>query len=101
MDQHQPGQFEQIPMPISLFPKLPFYVVDDLSTDQYCAYRLRWAIINGSVSDDLLYLEVGPIVYSRWPISGCRTLRYYVTLDEPSPTLKILARFCLNGVFLK
>ena len=57
------GQFEQISMPTSSFPNLPANVA---STDQYYAYRICWAIINGVVEDDLLYLEVGPIVHSRW-----------------------------------
>jgi len=34
------GQFEQIAMPASSFPKVPTHAVDDLSTDQHYAYRI-------------------------------------------------------------
>ena len=61
---HQLGQLEQISMQTSSFPKLPANVVSDLSTDQYYAYRICGAIIN-EVVDDLLYLEVEPIVHLR------------------------------------
>ena len=57
------GQFEQIAMPTPSFPKLPTHVVDDLSTDQHYANRICGAIINGAIEDDLVYLEVGPIVH--------------------------------------
>ena len=75
------GQFEQIAMSTS-FPKLPAHVVDDLSTGQHYAYSICWAIINGSIEDNLVYSEVGPIVHSRWLNLGCRILRYYVSLDD-------------------
>ena len=52
-------------MPTSSFPKLPANVVNDSSTDHYYADRICWAIINEEVEDDLLCLEVGPIVHSR------------------------------------
>ena len=78
-------------MPTFLFSKVPTHV-NDLSTDQYYAYRICWLIVNGAIEDDLLYLEIGPIVHSRWLILGCKILRYYV--DEPSTTLKILVHFC-------
>ena len=82
-----------------MFPKLPANVVNDLSTDQYYAYRICWAIINGVVEDDRRYLEVGPIVLSRWLTLGCRILRYNVSLDEPSQILKVLVHFCLTVYF--
>ena len=58
-------QFKQVFVPISSFPKLPPYVIDDLSTDQYYAYKICLAIITGNCDDDLQYLEVGPVVHSR------------------------------------
>ena len=30
-----------------------------------------WAIIQGNADDDLAYLEVGPVVHSRWLTLGC------------------------------
>ena len=99
MGLYQLGQLEQILMPTSSFPKLPANVVNDLSTDQYYANRIRWAINNGVVEDDLPYLEVGPIVHSRWLTLECKILRYYVSLDEPFPILKVLVHFCLTVYF--
>ena len=97
MDLHQLGQFEQIAMPTSSFSKLPTHV-DDLSTDQHYAYRICWAIINGAIEHDLVYLEVGPIVHLRWLTLGCNILHYYVSLNKPPPTIKLLV-LLLNGVF--
>ena len=84
-------QFEQISMPTSLFPKLP--------THSNYAYWICWAIINGAIEDDLLHLKVGQTVQLRWLTLGGRILRYYVSLDEPFPTLKILVHFCLTMYF--
>jgi len=95
MDLHQLGQFEQIAMPTSSFSKLPTHV-DDLSTDQHYAYRICWAIINGAIEHDLVYLEVGPIVHLRWLTLGCNILHYYVSLNKPPPTIKLLVHFCLT-----
>ena len=92
-------QFKQVFVPISSFPKLPPHVIDDLSTDQYYAYKICLAIITGNCDDDLQYLEVGPVVHSRWLTSGCRILRYYVSLDEPPQNLEILVNFCLTVYF--
>ena len=58
-----------------VFSYLPEQVVSDLRTDQVCAYSIYWAFIHGKVDDDLAYVEVGPIVYSRWLTLGCRILR--------------------------
>ena len=57
-------QFEQIPMPTFLFPKLP--------THGNYAYWICWAIINGAIEDDLL-------LQSRWLTLECRILRHYGT----------------------
>ena len=86
-------------VPISSFPKLPPHVIDDLSTDQYYAYKICLAIITGNSDDDLQYLEVGPVVHSRWLTLGCKILRYYVSLDEPPQNLEILVNFCLTVYF--
>ena len=70
------------------FVQLPESVVNDLSTDQHYAYKICSAIIMGVVDSDLQYLKVGPIVHSRWLTLGCRILRYYVSVDEPSSNLE-------------
>ena len=40
----------------SLFPILSEQVVSDLSTDQFYAYNICWALIHGKVDDNLAYL---------------------------------------------
>ena len=81
------------------FVQLPESVVNDLSTDQHYAYKICSAIIMGVVDSDLQYLKVGPIVHSRWLTLGCRILRYYVSVDEPSSNLETLTKFCLQVYF--
>ena len=91
------ANFKSIPNPH--FVKLPESVVDDLSADQHYAYKICSAVIGGVIDSDLQYLKVGPIVHSRWLTLGCRILRYYVSVDEPSSNLEILANFCLQVYF--
>ena len=81
------------------FVQLPESVVNDLSTDQHYAYKICSAIIMEVVDSDLQYLKVGPIVHSRWLTLGCRILRYYVSVDEPSSNLETLTKFCLQIYF--
>ena len=76
------AQFKSIPNPH--FPEVPPQVLDDLNRDQYYSYRICKAVMAGSVESDLQYLEIGPIVHSRWLTLGCRILRLHVFLDDPS-----------------
>ena len=82
-------------MPSSFFPTLPEQVVSDLSTDQVYAYSICWILIRGKVDDDLAYVQVGPIVHSKWITLGCRIL-LYVYLEEPPLKLEILVRYYLT-----
>ena len=75
-------KFESIPN--SKFPILPTPAVDDLSSDQYYAYKICIAVISGNVDSDLAQLEIGPIVHSRWLTLACRILRYYTSAKEPT-----------------
>ena len=49
------------------FPFIPNAVLENLSTDQLCAYRLCWCVILGDVYRDIELLEVGPLYHVRWP----------------------------------
>ena len=91
------AHFKSIPNPH--FVKLPVSVIEDLSADQHYAYKICSAVIEGVVDSDLQYLKVGPIVHSRWLTLGCRILRYYISMDNPSSNLEILAQFCLQVYF--
>ena len=53
------AKFSPIPNP-ELF-ILENKVIDDLSSNQYYAYRICWGVITGNIDDDLVFLEVGPI----------------------------------------
>ena len=68
-------RFLPLSVPSLFFPILPEQVVSDLSTDQVYAYNIYWELMHEKVDDDLAYLEVGPIVHSRWLTLGCRILR--------------------------
>ena len=91
------ANFKSIPNPH--FVELPESVIEDLSADQHYAYKMYSAVIERVVDSDLQYLKVGPIVHSRWLTLGCRILRYYISVDEPSSNLKDLAHFCLTVYF--
>ena len=46
------------------FPSLPNAVIDDLSTNQFYAYRICWSVISGDVDEYLKLLEVGPLYHA-------------------------------------
>ena len=79
------------------FPDIPQSIVDELSSDQHYASRICMAVIVGSVDEDLQFLEVWPIVHSRWLTLACRILRLYVSKETPSANLQAIARFCISG----
>ena len=81
------------------FPEIPDEVVQDLSTDQSYAYRICRAIISGCVDDDLSKIKVGLLAHSRWLTLGCRVLRLYVSKQNPSLKLCLLASFCILVYF--
>ena len=46
-------------IPNSKFPVIPNFLMDDLSSDQYHAYRICSAVLLGSVDANLEFLKVG------------------------------------------
>ena len=91
------SQFKSISNPH--FPEVSPQVLDDLSWDQYYSYRICKAVMAGLVESDLHYLEIGPIVHSRWLTLGYRILRLYVFLDDPPSDLMFLAEYCVRVYF--
>ena len=81
------------------FPFLSNAVIDNLSTDQFYAYRICWSVISGDVDEYLKLLEVGPLYHARWLTLACRILRLYVLKKKPSKTFSLLANFCINVYF--
>ena len=59
-------KFKSIPNP--KFPVIPNSLMDDLSSDQYYAYRICSAVMLGSIDANLVFLEVGRLTL------GCRIL---------------------------
>ena len=64
-------KFQSIPNPKFLVIPNSF---DDLSSDQYYAYRICSAIMLGSVDANLEFLEVEGLNHSCWLTLGCRIL---------------------------
>ena len=91
------AQFKSIPNPY--FPEVPQQMLNDLSRDQYYSYRICTAVMTGLVENDLQYLEIAPIVHSRWLTLGCRILRLYVSLVDPPSALMLLAEYCIKVYF--
>ena len=63
----------------------------ELSTDSKYLYKMANAISNGVVPADLSHIKPGPIAHSRWLTKANRLLRLYVSTENPSRNLKILA----------
>ena len=57
-------KFKSIPNP--KLPVIPNSLMDDLSSDQYYAYRICSAVMLGSVDANLEFLEEGGLNHSRW-----------------------------------
>ncbi|XP_031621365.1 uncharacterized protein LOC116339554 [Contarinia nasturtii] len=68
----------------------------ELTTDAIYLYRMVHAISSGAVSADLANIKPGPIAHSRWLTKASRLLRLYVTTNNPSKNLKILANYIMK-----
>ena len=73
--------------------------MDDLSSDQYYAYRICSAVMLGSIDANLEFLEVGGLNHSRWSTLGCRILRFYVAQEKPTSNLSTLSEFLIKIYF--
>ena len=67
--------------------------MNDLSSDQYYAFRICSAVMLESLDANLEFLEVGGLNHSRWLTLGCRILRFYVVQEKPTSNLSTLAEF--------
>lgn len=81
------------------FPILPNNTIDELSSDQYYGYRICMAVMLGTVDEDLELLEVGGLSHARWLTLACRILRFYVSVQRPTPTLTTIVEFCIRVYF--
>ena len=53
-------------IPNSKFPVFPDSLMDDLSSNQYYAYRICSAVMLELLNADLEFLQVGGLNHSRW-----------------------------------
>lgn len=91
------GKFKQIKNPS--FPVVTNEVLDNLSTDQFYAYRICCCVSSGAVDQDIEHLEVGPLYHAQWLTLACQILRLYVSETKPTKNLTTLAAFCINVYF--
>ena len=77
----------------------PADVVEDLSTDQYYAYKICIAVMVGDLPRDIELLEVGELFHSRWLTLGCRVVIFYISEEKPSENLKAITEFCIKVYF--
>lgn len=69
---------------------------EELSTDSRYLMLMANAISNGVVPADLSHIKPGPIAHSRWLTKANRLLRLYVTTNNPTENLKILANYIIK-----
>ena len=86
-------------IPNSKFPVIPNFLMDDLSSDQYYAYRICSAVMLGSVDANLEFFEVGGLNHSCWLTLGCHILSFYVAQEKLTSNLSTLAEFLIKVYF--
>lgn len=77
-------------------PVLPKDIHNDLSTDQKYLYDICHAIQSGKCSSSLSKKLPGKIVHSRFVTTANAILRYYMSQENPSENLKILAKYIVT-----
>jgi len=86
-------------LPNQNFPILPNDVVEDLSTDQYYAYRICWSVVYGKVDTNLERLEVWEICHSRCLNLARRILHSYTSPTKPFAKLITMSQYCIQVYF--
>jgi hypothetical protein len=85
--------------PIVEFDPIPAPVINidiaDLSSDQKYMLEIYLAVSRGTVSEDLAKKTPGCLNHARWLTMANRLLRVYVSSEDPSNSLKIIANFVM------
>lgn len=76
--------------------ELPLIESNQLSTDQMYLHQICTAVISGVCSESLSKKDPGRLVHSRWLTTGNRILRYYVSNENPSDELLMLATYIVK-----
>jgi len=66
---------------------------ENLSNDQFYLFEIVSAVSNGTVSDSLANKSPGKLCHARWMTTANRILRTYVSEEDPSDKLVVLAKF--------
>ena len=74
-------------------PRLSDEAKDELSCDQKYLYEIIRAVETGHVFERLANLYPGKMAHSRWLTTANRIMRLYVSVKNPSDTLKNIAHF--------
>ena len=74
-------------------PRLSDEAKDELSCDQKYLFEIIRAVETGHVSERLANLYPGKMAHSRWLTTANRIMRLYVSVKNPSDTLKNIAHF--------
>ena len=90
-------EFKSIPN--QHFPILPNKAINVISTDQYYAYRICWAVILGEIDSDLSLFVVGPVVHSQWLTLECHILCLYTSIRHLHKALLSWLNFALCFCF--
>ena len=90
-------KFKSIPNP--KFSVIPNSSMDDLSSDQYYAYRIRSIVMLGSVDVNFEFPEIEGLNHSRWLTLGCRILRFYAAQKKSTSNLSTLAESLIKVYF--
>lgn len=69
----------------------------DLSKDQLYLLDISTAIKSGTCKGDLAVRDPGHLSHSRWLTKASRTLRLYISEENPSPELQQLVLFILKS----
>jgi len=68
-------------------------ILSDLSSDQAILYSLARSVQTGCISDRTAKMKIGPLNHSRWLTLAARILRLYISTEQPSDSLRMLAEF--------
>ena len=68
-------------------------ISDDLSTDQKYLLEIWTAVVTGTCSEDLARRNPGILSHARWLTTANRILRLYVTTENPTSQLQVLATY--------
>lgn len=75
---------------------IPEVNISELSSDQKYLYKISSAVMSGECSQELADLQPGPMSHSRWLTTASRILRLYVSSNNPSENLLVLATYVVR-----